>query len=65
MSPGLNIYFRQPLPSFFGMPGRLELTGDLRNLLSDGYLPLQNVDGRKLLIVEAPKAIRGGVSFTF
>jgi hypothetical protein len=64
-SPGLNVYLRQPLPSFFGLPGRLELTGDLRNLLSEGYLPLVNSDGRHLLIVQAPKAIRGGLSFTF
>jgi hypothetical protein len=64
-APGLNIYFKQPLPSMFGLPGHLELTGDLRNLLSEGYLPLLNSDGRKMLIVQAPKAIRGGVSFTF
>jgi hypothetical protein len=64
-APGLNIYFKQPLPSMFGLPGRLELTGDLRNLLSEGYLPLLNSDGRRMLIVQAPKAIRGGVSFTF
>jgi hypothetical protein len=64
-APGLNIYFKQPLPSMFGLPGHLELTGDLRNLLSEGYLPMLNSDGRRMLIVQAPKAIRGGVSFTF
>ncbi len=64
-APGLNIAVRQPLPSFFGMPGHLELTGDLRNLLSQGYLPFGGVAGNQLLIVEAPKAIRGGLSLTF
>ena len=37
--PGLNIIFRQPLPSFFGC-GKFELSADLRNLLAQGYLPL-------------------------
>jgi hypothetical protein len=65
-APGLNIAVRQPLPSFFGMPGHLELTGDVRNLLSQGYLPFgSSVGGNQLLIVEAPKAIRGGLSLTF
>jgi hypothetical protein len=64
-APGLNIAVRQPLPSLFGMPGHLELTGDLRNLLSQGYLPMGGPGANQLLIVEAPKAIRGGFSITF
>jgi hypothetical protein len=65
-APGLNIAVRQPLPSLFGMPGHLELTGDLRNLLSQDYLPFgSSAGGNQLLIVEAPKAIRGGLSLTF
>ncbi len=63
--PGFNVLLRQPLPSFFGMPGHFELTADLRNLLADGYTPIDTSDGRRLLIVEAPKAIRGGLKFTF
>lgn len=65
LAPGLNIMVRQPLPGFFGMPGHLELTGDLRNLLSEGYLPVATADGRQLLLVQSPKAIRGGLSITF
>jgi len=65
VSPGLNIMIRQPLPSFFGMPGRLELTADLRNLLAQGYLPLNGGDGRPLLVVQAPRAIRGSLNFIF
>jgi hypothetical protein len=64
-SPGLNVMLRQPLPSFFGMPGRLELTGDLRNLLAQGYLPLASGDSGRLLVVQAPRAIRGGLNFIF
>ncbi len=63
--PGLNILVRQPLPSFFGIPGRLELTADLRNLLASGYTGINTVDGHHLLLVEAPRAIRGGLRFTF
>lgn len=65
VSPGLNIVIRQPLPSFFGMPGRLELTADLRNLLAQGYLPLDGGNGRSLLVVQAPRAIRGSLNFIF
>ena len=65
VSPGLNIMIRQPLPSFFGMPGRLELTADLRNLLAQGYLPLVSGDGRSTMVVQAPRAIRGSLNFIF
>jgi Carboxypeptidase regulatory-like domain len=65
ISPGLNIIVRQPLPSFFGMPGRLELTADLRNLLAQGYLPLPAGDGHSLLVVQAPRTIRGSLNFIF
>ena len=65
VAPGLNIYFRQPVPSFAGLPGRFEITADLRNLLSQGYLPFDTGGGRRLLMVQAPCAIRGGVNFIF
>jgi Carboxypeptidase regulatory-like domain/TonB dependent receptor len=65
VAPGLNIDVRQPLPSFFGMPGHLEVTADLRNLLAQGYLPFATADGHTLLIVQAPRAIRGGLNFVF
>jgi hypothetical protein len=65
LAPGLNIYFRQPVPTFFGLPGRLEITADLRNLLAQGYLPFDTGGGRCLLLVQSPRAIRGGVNFIF
>jgi len=64
MAPGLNIYFRQPVPSFFGLPGRFEVTADLRNMLAQGYLPF-DTGGHRLLMVQAPRAIRGGLNFIF
>jgi len=65
VSPGLNIYVRQPLPSIFGMPGRMEITADLRNLLAQGYVPIADANGGSLLVVQAPRAIRGGLNFIF
>lgn len=62
---GLNIRVRQPLPGFGGLPGRLELTSELRNLLAQGYLPIALADGRRLVLAHSPRAIRGGVSFIF
>lgn len=64
-APGLNIYVRQPVPTFLGLPGRLELTADLRNLLAQGYLPVNSGGGRQLLIVQAPQSVRGGLNFIF
>jgi len=65
LARGLNVVVRQPLPSFFGIPGRLELTADLRNLLAQGYIPLATTDGRSLLVVQAPRSVRGGLNFIF
>ena len=62
--PGLNIHIRQPIPSFPGLPGRLEADLDLRNLMAEGYLPL-NVAGRRVLLMQNPRALRGGLSFIF
>ncbi len=62
--PGLNIVVRQPLPSLFGLR-RFELSADLRNLLAQGYIPVASRDGRQLLIVQAPRAVRGGLNFIF
>lgn len=62
--PGLNLFIRQPLPSM-GVPGRFEATAELRNLLEQGYLPFTNSDGRAMLLTNAPRALRGGLSFIF
>ena len=61
---GLNVRVRQPIPSLPGVPGRLEATAELRNGLAQGYLPASNVDQRVLLI-QTPRALRGGLSFIF
>jgi hypothetical protein len=65
VTPGLNFAFQQPIPPLFGFPGHMELTADLRNLLAQGYIPVGNNSANQLLVVQAPRAIRGGLSFTF
>lgn len=62
---GLNVQLRQPVPRVSGMPGRLEMNADLRNLLAQGYIPITASDGRSLWLIQFPRSIRGGVSFIF
>jgi hypothetical protein len=61
---GLNIRVRQPLPSFPGMPGRLEATAEMRNMLAQGYLSIGD-HGQSVLLIQNPRAVRGGLSFIF
>jgi hypothetical protein len=61
---GLNIRVRQPIPSFPGMPGRLEATAELRNMLAQGYLTISE-GGQSVLLIQNPRAVRGGLSFIF
>ena len=61
---GWNVRIRQPLPMFFGLGGRLEATADLRNMLAQGYLPLDSA-GRRALLTNSPRAVRGGLAFIF
>ncbi len=62
--PGLNIHIRQPLPCWGSLPGHLEATVDLRNMMAQGYLPL-SVAARRVLLMQNPRAFRGGLSFIF
>jgi hypothetical protein len=61
---GWNVRIRQPLPLLGGRGGRLEATAELRNLLAQGYLPLQ-ASGQKALLTSWPRAVRGGLAFIF
>jgi hypothetical protein len=42
----------------------MEASADLRNLLAQGYLPL-SAGGQRLLLVQTPRSVRGGLSFIF
>ena len=63
--PGFNVHVRQPIPAVPGLPGRMEATADLQNLTAQGYLSLMTPDGRRLLLTQNPRAVRGGLSFIF
>jgi len=60
--PFLNVFIRQPIPSF---GGRVEAIIDLRNLLAQGYVPVLGQDGQTVYLVQAARSVRGGVAFTF
>ncbi|MGA3026211.1 MAG: carboxypeptidase-like regulatory domain-containing protein [Bryobacteraceae bacterium] len=63
--PGLNIHFRQPLPAFGGLPGRMEATADVQNLMAQGYVSLTAAGSQRVVLTQNPRALRGGVSFIF
>lgn len=62
---GLNLQFRQPIPSFGMWSGRVEAVAELRNLLEQGYLPLTDSDGRRVVLLPSPRTVRGGLAFIF
>ncbi len=62
VDPFLNFTIRQPLPSLFST--RVEALADFRNLLAQGYVPVDTADGRVVLI-PAFRTFRGGFSFQF
>jgi len=64
LGAGLNVLLRQPIPSLFGIPGRLEATAEVRNGLGQGYLPIIE-GGQRVTLVQSPRALRGGLSFIF
>jgi hypothetical protein len=64
-TPGLNFYVRQPVPALSSRPCRVELTADLRNMLAQGYLPLEGPNGQRALLVDTPRSVRGGLNLIF
>ena len=63
--PYFNLFIRQPLPHFHGMPGGMEAIIDVRNLLAQGYVPVMGPDGRTVYLVQSARSVRGGLAFTF
>ena len=64
LGAGLNVLVKQPIPSLFGMPGRLEQPPNCADGLGRGYLPLVE-GGQRVTLVQSPRALRGGLSFIF
>ncbi len=62
VDPFLNLTVRQQLPSLFST--KIEALADFRNLLAQGYVPINTADGRVVLI-PAFRTFRGGFSFQF
>jgi hypothetical protein len=62
---GLNVGLRQPIPGFLGLPGRLEIHAEMRNMLAQGYVPITTAGGRTVWLIPTPKQVRGGLSFIF
>jgi hypothetical protein len=63
--PFFNLFVRQPLPHFHGMPGNVEALIDVRNLLAQGYVPVLGPDGSTVYLVQSARSVRGGLAFTF
>ena len=64
IDPHLSLSIKQPLPSF-GTSGRWEALADFRNLLSQGYVPVDQAADGRMLLTPVVRSFRGGVSFQF
>jgi Carboxypeptidase regulatory-like domain len=69
-SPGqtgafLSLLIRQPIPSLGFLPAHMDAVIDLSNLLAEGYVPVMGQDGQTVYLVQAARAVRGGVSISF
>jgi hypothetical protein len=65
LQPFLDIQIRQPLPALAFLPAHIEAVADLRNLLAQGYSPLNQSGETTLLLSSAYRSIRGGFSVEF
>jgi Carboxypeptidase regulatory-like domain len=63
IDPHLSFSVKQPLPSF-GKSGHWEAMADFRNVLSQGYVTVDQADGQ-MLLTPVVRSFRGGVSFQF
>lgn len=63
--PYLSVFIRQPIPSTALIPAKMEALLDMRNVLAQGYVPVNGQDGRTVYMVQAARSLRGGLAFTF
>jgi hypothetical protein len=64
-NPYLSFYLRQPIRCHGILPNGMEALIDVRNLLAQGYRPFVTSDGSVLYFAQAPRAVEGGLSFSF
>jgi hypothetical protein len=60
-----NIVIRQPLPQLTPFMGHVEAVAEIRNLLSQGYIPLTTADGQHVFLLQNVRSFRGGFSVNF
>ena len=65
VDPYLSFFIRQAIPGTSFIPGKMEALVDVRNLLAQGYVPVLGRDGSRVYLVQAARAVRGGLAFTF
>jgi len=63
LDPNLSVAIEQPLPSFGSVGRHWEAIADFRNLLAQGYVPV-NAQGQ-LVLIPVLRSFRGGVNFQF
>jgi len=61
----LSFEVRQPIHWGMRLPRGLDATIDVTNLLAQGYRPFLSADGQTLYFAQSPRAIQGGLSFSF
>jgi hypothetical protein len=61
IDPYLGFFLRQAIPG----TSHVDAVIDIRNLLAQGYVPVMGQDGHTVYLVQAARAVRGGVAFTF
>jgi hypothetical protein len=65
LQPFLDFQIRQPLPALAFLPAHIEAVADFRNLLAQGYSPLNQSGEMALLLSQAYRSVRGGFSVEF
>jgi hypothetical protein len=65
VDPYFSFFVRQSIPGTSFIPGKMEALIDMRNLMAQGYVPVLGRDGRRVYLVQAARAVRGGLAFTF
>jgi hypothetical protein len=60
-----NIVIHQPLPQFSPFMAHVEALGEIRNILSQGYIPLTTADGQRVFLLQNVRSFRGGFSVNF
>ncbi len=65
MEPYLGVQIRQPLPTMAFLPAHIEALAEFRNLLGEGSVPLNEANGKPILLTPAYRTLRGGFSVQF